>query len=313
MSIIRETRVGSMLQATLLVKSAVIKKTGAGKPYLFMELTDGVETVAAQDWDYGDKAPPIQNEILEVNGTVGEWQGKKQIKINSFFVNTTISPEQFAPKGDMDFQVYVALCNDLRAEIKHPIIRDIVDRVFKDNSNLWKTVPAAKGIHHAFIGGNLKHSVDVALKAKAMAELIPGCNKDLCIAGGLLQDFGKLWTYELNGAVIDMSHQGMMMEHIAIGIAKLETYRTPENSAVLNLLQHLIASHHGLIEYGATATPLFIEAWVVHICDMLDAKVQTALELNAKAAPDAIFTEKSYALENRPQFTQHYINSLLEV
>ena len=307
---IRDLTVGETVEIYLLVKSGSIRLTRAQKPYLAMELFDGNDTISATDWDYGNGEPPAKNAVLSITAQVTEYNNNKQLNIKAMTISDK-GVELFAPTGDVDVAYYVSKSKELIEGMTNLHVKEITRRAFYENPVLWKTIPSANGIHHAFIAGNLKHSVDVALAAQALAGLY-GANEDLCVAGGLLQDFGKLWTYQLTGAIIEMTDLGQLVEHIAIGIAKLEAYRTPENSAVMDLLQHLVASHHGKIEYGTTATPRFLEAMIVAAADGLDAKAQTIKEANAKAKPTDKFTEKVWAIENRQLFTQHYVWELMQ-
>ena len=308
---IKDLVVGSTASIVLIVRSSEIKMTKppGNKPYLWMELFDGQDNIVANNWDQPDN-PPTKNTVLTITASVAEWAGNKQLKVIRQDINFEVGVEAFAPNGDVDVAWYVQKAKDLIDEIRNKDCRDIVLNAFYDHPVLWKTVPAAKSNHHAFVAGNLKHSVDVALKAKALGE-IDNANLDLCIAGGLLQDFGKLWTYELNGASIDMTHAGMLFEHIAVGMMKLEIYRTEENSKVLDLIQHMVASHHGRLEYGSPMTPKFLEAVIVSAADAQDAKAQALKEANLKAKPDDVLTAKIWPMDNREMFTQSYIEGIM--
>ena len=308
---IKDMHVGETVSTALLVKSAEIRLTKAKKPYLLAELTDGTDTIQAQDWEFGNNQPPAKNTVLDITATVTEYMGNKQLTLLTM-KPSNVSIETFAPSGDVDVEEYVARAKALIASITNPYARDIVLQVFSDNAMLWKTIPGAKGVHHAFVSGLLKHTVDVATKAKAIAELTPMCNVDLVVAGALLHDMGKLWTYELNGAFIDMTDQGQMLEHIMLGAMKLEKYRTPENSAVLDLILHIISSHHGELEYGSPTTPRFLEAVIVHYADSIDAKTQIILEANSKVNSDAKFTDKIWTLGNKQMFTQYYVQEVMQ-
>ena len=308
---IKDVSIGESALFTLLVKSATIRQTKTGKPYLSMELFDGIETIQANYWDYHEPNVPPKHSVLNLLATVVDFAGMKQLNVKSMYINTEVSPEAFVPLGNVDVDEYLNKAYTLINEVKNIHIREILLEVFNTYQNLWRTIPAARGIHHAFLAGNLKHSVDVAIKAKALAQVMPDANLDLCIAGGLLQDFGKLWTYEFKGAVIDMTEQGALLDHIAIGIAKLEQFRNERNSKIVDLLQHIIASHHGKQEYGSPVTPMFLEAWIVATADHIDAKAQIIYELNAKAKDTDKFTEKSPVLENRPMLTINYVNQIM--
>lgn len=307
-----EVVAGQTFNGSLLIRSAQIRQTKAGKPYLQMELYDGTESISANLWDYNKSRAPERNTILDIVASVGDYQGTKQLTILAVSTNTTLQIDQFAPHGDIDIEEYLITFEFLMNLITNQQLHKIVLAIFSEFRVRWSTIPAARSIHHGYIGGTLKHSVDVALKAKALAELTPGCSVELCLAGGLLHDLGKLWTYELDGACIEFTEEGQLLDHIAIGITKLESYRNCLNTKIVTILQHIVASHHGQLEWGSPVAPSCIEAWFIHLADMADAKAATIQELHKKTPKEAKFTEKCYVLGNRPVLTQHYINNIMK-
>ncbi|MNG17225.1 3'-5' exoribonuclease YhaM [compost metagenome] len=102
-----------------------------------------------------------------------------------------------------------------------------------------------------------------------------------------------------------------MIEHLVAGVKHSEKYRTEENSRVLDLVQHIMVSHHGKLEYGSPMTPKFLEAWIVSAADGIDAKAETIMEANSKSKPGDVYTDKIWSLENRQMFTQEYIGKVL--
>lgn len=310
---IKDLVIGESTSIALLVKSAEIRytKPPGNKPYLSVDLTDGTDTISGNNWDFGNNTPPARNAIVNVTAVVSEWQGNKQLNIKMLSINTELDSSAFAPTGDVNIDQYSEMLSNMIQEISHPLIRSIVDQAFNDYWDEWHKLPAAKSVHHAYVGALLKHSVDVARKAKVIAEITPEVNIDLVVGGALIHDMGKLWTYVLDGAVIDFTEEGNLLEHMAIGIKRTEKYRTEENSKVLDMLQHIIGSHHGKLEYGAVMTPKFMEAWIVSAADGIDAKCETILDANRKANPDDIYTAKVYSLENRQMFTQAHVRRVL--
>lgn len=309
---IRDAKIGSKYVDSLIIRSATIKQTKAGKPYLQMELFDGHDSIQAMDWDYKKPEPPAKNLILNIEAEVSEWQGVKQLKLNFCEINRVMSVAEFAPKGPMNIADYDSKFLYLVDQITCMPAKDLCINIYNDFAELWNTIPGAKGIHHAYVAGTLKHSVDTATKALALADATPGCNRDLCIAGGLLHDFGKLWTYELNGASIEYTDEGNLLDHIPLGLMKIEKYRNETNYNIVSIIQHIMASHHGQLEWGSPVTPACIEAWLVHLADMADARSTTINELCAKAPKGAKYTEKSYTLGNRFALTQEYVNEVMK-
>jgi 3'-5' exoribonuclease len=308
---IRELQVGQGYTSSFLVKYSQIKTTKAKKPYLFLELSDGMDSVTANVWDWISPNKPEKGSIVDMEGTVTEYNGNKQLKVDLIQQNKTMNVAEFAPKSALNIDEYVQKTSALIQTITHSTTRELIHTVFKDYSELWKTIPGAKSIHHAYVAGTLKHSVDTAIKAKVLAENIEMCNVDLCIAGGLVHDLGKLWAYEFKGALINMSEVGESLDHIIIGVNVLERYRNDSNTKVVDLLQHIIASHHGKLEFGSPVTPRFLEAWVVSCADGIDAKADTIKQLNEKSKTTDKYTDKEWTLENKAMFTQYYIADIM--
>lgn len=306
---ISETQVGQTVTIPLLVKEAQIKQTGAGKPYLFVEFTDGSDTLKGQEWNWGDKDALEKNSVFNVRGQISEYMGKKQIKILDLQPSLA-GVELFAPKGDVDVNVYTSRLKELIHSITNPVARELVRMVLNDYAKELKIQPAAKGMHHAYVHGLIEHTVNVTAKAKAIAELTPAANVDLVIAGALLHDIGKLRSYVLNGAVIEMTDEGLFLEHIMLGAMMLDKYRTEENTAILDLILHIVSSHHGELEWGSPTTPKFIEATIVHFADNVDAKSQMIIEVANKTNPDAVWTDKIWAFGNKPVVNPAFIGKV---
>ena len=147
----------------------------------------------------------------------------------------------------------------------------------------YKTYPAARSMHHAEFGGLLAHSVSVADIALRIGESYCGLYGDgfvsipLLVAGGLLHDIGKLEEYAVDRATgnVSMSDISALKTHMASGIEILNTLckDIPDSKKELELLKHIIASHHGRLEWGALMLPAFTEAAIISQADFLDSKV----------------------------------------
>lgn len=295
----------------LIIKSATLKTTKTNKPYLFMELSDGIDTITTNVWDW-DAALPVRNTVLTLKAEVTEYMGAKQLKILKMVINPTMGPTDFSPKGDMDVDAYIAQAYDLLNTVQCEEARMLANAVITDNLHLLRVIPAAKVNHHAHVAGTLKHLVDTTVKALALAEVTPCCNRDLVLIGALLHDIGKLRCYILDGVVIDFTDEGNLKDHLAIGFAMLEQYRTPTNSTMLDVVQHVVLAHHGTLDHGSPITPRCIEAIYVYLADEADARSQAIIEAAKKVPVDAKYTEKIWMLENRFMLTPNYINEVMK-
>lgn len=305
---IKDLAVGDKATIDLLVLSSSIRLTANKKQYLDMMLSDGTDKISAKKWDWDTPGKPEVGTVVTINADVTEWAGNKQLVASS--VNrSTKGPEEFAPKGDFDIDDYKAKLNMLLLNMENVSLSSLVTKIFDDYLEQWETAPGATGVHHAYLAGTFQHSIDTAIIAKAIATNIDGCNVDLCVAGALLHDVGKLFVYELNGSVISYTEYGHLLEHIIGGIVILERYRTEENSELITLLQHIIAAHHGKLEFGSPVTPKFLEAWIVSYADDIDAKANIIQRVN-RGCEDK-YTEKERALNNSAMLSQRYVEEVM--
>ena len=305
---IKDLAIGDKTTIDLLVLSSSIRLTANKKPYLDMMLSDGTDKISAKKWDWNISSKPEVGTVVTINADVTEWAGNKQLIISSVS-RSTKGPEEFAPKGDFNIDDYKAKLNMLLLNMENASLNNLVTKIFDDYLEQWETAPGATDVHHAYLAGTFQHSIDTAIIAKAIATNIDGCNVDLCVAGALLHDVGKLFVYELNSSVINYTEYGHLLEHIISGIVILDRYRTEDNSEIITLLQHIIASHHGKLEFGSPVTPKFLEAWIVSYADDIDAKANIIQRVNRGC--DSKFTERERALNNSAMLSQRYIEEVM--
>lgn len=310
---INELELNKICNITLVVKSATARETRAKKPYLAVEFFDGKDIINGNYWDWTSGNIPAVNAIVDVRAQVTEWQGTKQLNIKSMVLNTTKVLADFIPSSGIDISSTYKDAFSLMSEVKDDTLREIALAVLQELQELWITVPGAKQVHHAYVGGTLVHSYSVAKIAGAIANAV-GANWDLAVVGGMLHDIGKLFTYKVNGVSIDMTSNGMLYEHIFMGAEFIgnfaETHVDVEDPYVyakVRLLRHIILSHHGGLEYGSPVTPQCIEAYIVHHADNLDATIEQIRTAGEKAG-ESRWSDRIYTLNNRPHLTPLYVN-----
>lgn len=316
MAAIREANIGSSMVTALVVLSATPRETKAKKPFLQLELFDGSDTIVGMYWDWAGVNIPAKNTVLDITATVTEYNGAKQLNIRMMSTNTTTPLSSFAPKSGIDIDAVYMEAYALATELKDDFLRILTLAVLEDLEARWKTVPGAKGVHHAYLGGTLVHSLSVAKVAQSISRNIPESNDDLCFVGGLLHDVGKLFTYKMDGVSIDLTSEGQLYDHTFIGAEFIGNFaeNTIANMPTLDehklrILRHIILSHHGLLEFGAAVPPMCIEAFVVNHADGVDASVQQIIEQSRKHG-EVMFTDRIYTLSNKPQLTAQYVNAV---
>jgi 3'-5' exoribonuclease len=174
------------------------------------------------------------------------------------------------------------------AAVENTHLRELLEKIISDPeiAARLRIAPAAKTLHHAFIGGLLEHNLSLCRLAKLVMQNYEGLNQDLVISGVLLHDLGKI--YELSySRSFGYTSEGQMLGHMILEIEilhqKLATM--PDFPRRLQiLLEHLIISHHGQYEFGSPKLPMFPEALLLHYVDDLDSKLHSMQTLIAKEA-----------------------------
>lgn len=314
---ISELVIGNTYTLPLVVKSATPRETRAKKPYLFLEFFDGTDVISGNYWDWVSGNVPPVNSILDVTAQVTEWSGNKQLTIKSMTANTTRVLADFAPTSGADLADTYKKAYELMLAVKDDTLRTIALGALEELQGYWITVPGAVSVHHDYIGGTLVHSLSVARIAGAMAQVIEGANWDLAVVGGMLHDIGKLYTYKVEGVNINRTSNGMLYEHIFMGAEFIGNYAEnlvdtddPYVYAKVRLLRHIILSHHGTLEWGSPVTPQCIEAYIVHYADNMDAQAEQIRRASDKAG-ESRWTDKIWALNNRPHLTTHYVKEAM--
>lgn len=315
---ISNLEVNQMCDITLVVKSAVARETKAHKPYLSLEFFDGSDTISGNYWDWSTDKIPEVNSILDVQAQVTEWQGKKQLNIKSMRKNTTRHISDFAPTSGNDISKTYMDAYQLMSDVKDDMLRCIALGILDDLRNHWLTVPGAVGVHHAYTGGTLVHSLSVARIAKAIAAEVPEANEDLCVVGGFLHDVGKLFTYRMQGVAIDMTDDGQLYDHIFMGAEFVGNFAEAHvdcdeyfNMKKLQLLRHIILAHHGKLEYGSPVAPQCIEAFIVSHADSIDASTEQIRAAARKITDNLKWTERMFTLNNKAQLTPNYVSTVM--
>ena len=313
---IKEQKMGSSFTIPLVVIGATARKTKAGKPYLQMKFFDGTDSISGNYWDWAGKVIPEKNSILNVNAQLTEYLGTPQLNIKSMTTNTELHISEFTPNSGIDIGATYLEAYEMASNVTDDFLRNLTLTILDRLKHLWVTVPGASTVHHAYTAGTLIHSVSVAKIAKALAEVIPGSLIELATVGGLLHDLGKLFGYRINGIVCEMTDEGLLYEHTFLGAQFINNFAEENNllkddkdEAKLELLCHIILSHHGKREYGAAVPPSSIEAHIVHQADALDAAAEQ-IRIESNKAGRAKWTERIWALENRPHITTQYTNAV---
>lgn len=280
---IKDIEDGQFVEGQFLVKEMSRAETRNNKPYLMLSIMDNSGEIDCRLWDNADQ---LINEcrpgnIIALTGQAQAYKGTLQIKIDTLRAmdRSSVDMGRFMPAAPENIQQMVLETGALAESVQNPKLRKLLTNFFKNNGFLerFQQAPAAKNMHHAYIGGLLEHTLSVTRLADMLAGFYKTLDRDLMIAGALLHDIGKMEEFDYSSYPFNYTDQGRLVGHLVIGVEMLrDNIRTikdfPEELATR--LQHLILSHHGQHEYGSPALPMMAEAFVLNFIDDMDAKVQ---------------------------------------
>ena len=284
-----------------LIKDVNKGITTNGLNYLSFVLQDKSGIIDAKKWDVTaeDINKSEKGKIVRIDGEVTKFKDKLQIRIADIF---EVDPKDndlssLLMLGSIEFNTLIEDFNYYKNSIKNDDCKAILDAVFKKYYSKFIDYPAAVRNHHEFYHGLLHHSVMMCKVAEQISKLYD-CDYDLLISGCLLHDIGKV--IEFSGYVApSYTNEGNLLGHISIGMSIIKEISDELNikSEVPTLLEHMILSHHGKLEYGSPVVPLTREALLLSMIDDLDAKMMV-LDKAFSDIEEGSYTERIFALDN---------------
>ncbi|RTZ94023.1 MAG: HD family phosphohydrolase [Deltaproteobacteria bacterium] len=273
------------IDSLFLVQDKRVLETRNGKPYLRIRLQDKTGEIEGRVWEQANEhARHFKiNDYVRVKGIVTQFQGELQVNISSIHKVPVekVDPEDFLPVGKKDPDEMIRSLEKLIDSLKDADYKALLSAIFGDESfmKLFARSPAAKSMHHAWIGGLLEHTLSVARLAERIVkhydrEGLP-LNRDLLITGAVLHDVGK--TRELASMPsFEYTTEGKLIGHLIIGVEMIDKAAAgipgfPEKK--LQQIKHLVLSHHGDYAFGSPKLPMTLEAIALHFIDNLDAKL----------------------------------------
>jgi len=260
-----------------------VKSKKSGELYLSLVLADRSGQVQANMWDNVAEAISgfEQDDFVKVKGVVHKYNGRWQLTVHKMrkLGESEIDYSDYLPKTSKDIeQLWQTLCSFVES-FQNPWLKSLIKEFIADEALVaaYKTAPAAKTLHHAFVGGLLDHVVSLFTVCDLASRNYPQVNRDLLLSGVFLHDIGKLHelTYQRS---IAYTTKGQLLGHMIIELEMLHDKIAhvpgfPEELKVL--LEHLIISHHGEYEFGSPKLPMFPEALMLHYMDDLDSKMES--------------------------------------
>ncbi len=295
---VTEIQAGDRIDDLFVLAAKNMAHKRDGGPFLNITLADKNGQIKGVVWD---KVQQIAGgvdagDFVRAEGTAGEYRGALQLVIRqlSRVDPAQVRPEDYLPATSRDVERMFDRLTTLTATIVDGHLRALMDGFWNDPDLVrrFKRAPAAKMMHHAYIGGLLEHTLSMALLADKIAGHYTGVDRDMLLVGSILHDIGKLRELACDHS-IDYTDEGRLLSHIVIGleivqekISRIEGF--PAERAAL--IKHMIVSHHGAREFGSPEPPKTLEAVLLNYIDEIDSRMNGIREFMAGEDPNASWT-----------------------
>jgi 3'-5' exoribonuclease len=307
-----------VITSSFVVVTKQAKPKKSGDLYLALTLADRTGHIEAKMWDnVSDHIDCFeQDDFIKIRGLVNKFNGRFQITLHKVrsLQQSEVVFDDYLPRTSKDVDALWRMLAECIAGFRDPYLKALVQAFMADPDieRAYKTAPAAKSLHHAFIGGLLEHVVSLFqlcdLACRNYPEMI---DRDLLLTGAFLHDIGKV--HELTFArSFSYTTRGQLLGHMIIELEMLQQKiaQVPGfPDAYKTLIEHMIISHHGKYEFGSPKMPMFPEALMLHYLDDLDSKIES-MRAQFQREPDAEWTGYNPSLERPLLNSRKYLEKL---
>jgi 3'-5' exoribonuclease len=314
---VNELKPNQLVETSFLVQSKEIRQKKGGELYLSLFLADRTGELDAKMWD---NVSDVLNEFerddfVKVKGIIQVFHNKPQMTIHRVrrMDESEVQFADYFPSSQRDAGEMWLELRGIVAAMKNPHLKGLLEAVLDDEeiARRYRLAPAAKQIHHAFLGGLIEHVLSLCGMAKMAAAHYANIDSDLLITGVVLHDVGKI--YELNyERGFSYSNEGQLIGHISIGMRMVDDKLRglPDFPPLMrSLVEHMILSHHGKLEFGSPKVPQFPEALLLHYLDDLDSKMEAMrAQIENDRQVEGCFTTYNAALERSALKKERYLN-----
>ena len=297
---VKDIKEGERVKGIFAVARKAVPTAKSGKTYLAATLVDRTGEIEARSFDRVDEFSALfaENDLVEVEGAIGTFQGKPQLRFESISKIDAASagldaadfswvpapeprkPEK-APSEAATDATWVELVGLVEA-ITDVHVKDLVKAFLADEDlvSRLRRAPAAKSVHHAYAGGLLEHTVSCIKLSHRVADQYPQLDRDLLVAGAFFHDLGKIRELGYERGV-EYTDEGRLVGHLVMAAQWIheKARRVGIPRELEQHVVHLVLSHHGRLEFGSPKTPVTLEALVTHFIDDLDSRMNSWLGL----------------------------------
>ena len=308
---INEINAGETVDDIYMATQPILRSTSRGDLYIAMYLSDRTGQLNGRMWQATEQIYNALDQagFVHIKGRSEIYQNAMQVIINDVRVvdAESVSLDDFLPKCEKDIGKMFAEVKTIVSQIKNQQLKTLIE-AFLDDDELMKKycqVPGGVKMHHSYLGGMLEHTLSMLKVAKVILPLYPNVQADLVLAGIFLHDIGK--TKELSYEIaFSYTDAGQLVGHLVQSVVminekvkELAEKDVEFDGAILNVLEHIILSHHGQYEFGSPKLPAMAEAFMVNYIDDLDAKMNQVTGAIENDPGDSNWTEWKRGLETR--------------
>lgn len=299
---------GDKVEGFYLLKEAYQKVSSNGKPFLSAVIADKTGTIDVKVWDYSGPVGVQEDigKVVKIRGDVSEFKGSPQLSLSNVRMalpEDNCDTSRLVAVAPIDRDETLEKVRALIASLEDSDYRQVAQRMLETHLEAFRSIPAAKSVHHSFLSGLLMHTANMLQLADFLAGLYPQViDRSLLLTGTLLHDFAKEIEFQFSelGIVTDYSLKGQLLGHLVMGAQEVSNVctelGTPEEKSLL--LQHMILSHHGEPEFGAAVRPEFAEAELLSYIDLVDSRMEIYSE-TLPSVPAGSFSGRIFALDKR--------------
>jgi 3'-5' exoribonuclease len=271
-----------VITSSFVVVSKQVKPKKTGEPYLALTLGDRTGQIEAKMWDNVEEFINVfeQDDFLKIKGLINKYKNRFQLTIHKLrrMQDAEVDFSDYLPKTSKDIDELWRTLTDFVGTFENQHLKSLVELFLADPeiAERYRIAPAAKALHHAYIGGLLDHVVSLFHSCDLLCRNYPQVNRDLLLTGAFFHDIGKIHELTYNRS-FSYSMRGQLLGHMIIELEMLQTKlaQLPDFPPNLKtLLEHLIISHHGQYDFGSPKLPMFPEALMLHYLDDLDSKME---------------------------------------
>jgi 3'-5' exoribonuclease len=279
---IRDFAANSLITESFLVRSKELRAKKTGEPYLSLTLADKTGDLDAKMWDNVEEYEPLfeKDDFIKAKGLVQIYRNKPQMTLHKLrrLEDSEVDFMDFFPSTTRNVEEMYDELLGLVAGFSNVALRTVMQELLLDEEVMrrLKLAPAAKSMHHAFLGGLLEHIVSLCRLTRLVAQNYQNVDVDLLLTGAILHDIGKIYelSYDRGFAY---TTDGQLLGHMVLELEMINRIIAGHPDfppSLKTMIAHLIISHHGEYQFGSPKLPMTVEALILHKLDDLDSKIQ---------------------------------------